>query len=144
VTFREVCIQAADGIRQESRREVLIPRRHPQILMPEQLRHGVNVGTFHAQPTCRGVAQVVKVKVLDLELAAQTGESNAHPFRLKLRKQRSAGLCFFGDRLRRRKPHGTRGRRLSMPVVVFYARLNLCDGLVDNPYRIRPVSALVM
>jgi len=112
--------------------------------MPEQLRHGMNVGAFPAQPTRRGVAQVVKVKVLDLELAGQTGESNAHPFRLKLRKQRSAGLCFFGDRLRRRKPHGTRGRRLSMPVVVFYARLNLCDGLVDNPYRIRPVSALVM
>jgi len=30
-----------------------------------------------------------------------------------------------------------------MPVVVLNASLDLCDGLADNPHRIRPVAALV-
>src|SRR6185312_14495649 len=33
--------------------------------------------------------------------------------------------------------------RLSMPVVVLNAGLDLCDGLADNPHRIRPVAAFV-
>ena len=49
--------------------------------------------------------------------------------------------------MKARRTRNDRGRglavRLSMPVVVLHARLNLCDGLVDKVHRFRPVAALV-
>jgi hypothetical protein len=42
-------------------------------------------------------------------------------------------------------PHGIYDveSRLLVPVVIPHTRLDLRDGLVDNPYRIRPVATLV-
>jgi hypothetical protein len=47
---------------------VLIASGHPQVFIPEDLGHGVNVGAGHAMPACRRVPEIMEVKIGDTAL----------------------------------------------------------------------------
>jgi hypothetical protein len=59
---------------------VLISSSHPQILVPWQLRHGVNVCTLHSQPACSHMPQVVETEIQYLQTAAESRKCAAYLF----------------------------------------------------------------
>jgi hypothetical protein len=57
---------------------MLVASRHAQILVPKQLRDGVNVSTLHAEPTRRRMLQVVKSEVDNFLCSTDSCEGHAH------------------------------------------------------------------
>jgi len=71
---------------------VLIASSHPQVFIPEDLGHGVNVVAGHAMPACRRVPEIMEVKIGDTRLVASPLEGHDHLFRGQAENGLSVGF----------------------------------------------------
>jgi len=56
-------VQTAHGGLQMDGRKARVPRRHAHVLVPQQLRDGIEVRAGHHHPARGGVSQVVQLEV---------------------------------------------------------------------------------
>ena len=70
-------IQSTDRFLKKRRGEMLVACGHSQILVPEKLGNGVNVGPLHSKPARGGVPEVMEAEVLNADTAANSRKCHA-------------------------------------------------------------------